>query len=152
MPPYIRKSTAATGSALLACLLFATCSKVGVNIGKSDVYLDCRGSVSVLLSDVRVENKEQSLAVHIAGNKISFSGNMYLASDSIPLCDRGNDKDEFYFETSACEWTPNTVEHIFGKLNKITGVLSVSYDSKEGGTKRSNVGDFVCHKVNPISN
>ena len=135
---------------LLCSLLTASCSKVGIGKSASDVYLDCRGSVSVRRGGVLTDYKDQQIAMHIAGDKISFSGNIYLATDSV--CDTGNAKDEIYFETSACELTPKTTEHVFGKLNKITGVLFVSYDSNYGGTKRSNFGDFVCRKVDPLAN
>jgi len=141
------------------CLLGAICTGSEQAVAFDETYLVCNGSITVHSYELTTVDK-QEIAVHISGDRISFSGNAYLGGTNIEICEPNADypsRDEPRFDSQSC--TSNTVDlsrpRQYGTFNTITGKLVLSNEEPQPQSRAYFVppltqGQFVCRKKEPL--
>ena len=135
--------------AALVTLLLVDCSKSASSIAADDVYLQCKGDISVFRDSGGLQTEgNQEIAAHIKRGKINFSGNSLLLGENIQICTPSADQPTF--DNESCQGQSRTdPKRKYGTYNKVTGVLDLTNQVSD-----SNVafieGRFKCARAEPL--
>lgn len=136
---------------LLLALGLAGCTETWSPTAERDIYLRCSGSITFIGSDSYTRDN-QTIAAHIKGSKISFSGNDFLGGRDIPFCRTspdGTPLDDAYhrFDSDPCGPTTTGNDRTYGTYYWVLGKLDLSHTSS--ATPHIVQGRFQCNEVAP---
>ncbi len=133
----------------LHIVLIVVCTAVYGNASAGDdVYLHCKGDISVFRASGLQTFGNETISVHIKDGHINFSGNPLLLGENIQICTPS--QDEPYFDSETCVGqSRKDRKRKYGTYNKITGVLNLTneiYDSSIAFIE----GRFKCETAVPL--
>jgi hypothetical protein len=135
---------------MLVTLLVCACSKSASPLAVADVYLQCKGDISILKTSGPQILDMQEIAVHLKDGKINFSGNGFLLGENIQICTPLTD--QLYFDSESCKGeSRKDKKRNYGTYNKITGVLDLTNQISENNVTLI-TGRFKCTKTKPLMN
>ena len=131
----------------IARCIVALCLLTGLDVKAQDVYLRCKGSLTLYTSDLPLVNDNQQIAVHIqTGTMVYVSGNPFIENTVAPICpDRSPTPDELRFDSRSCS---DRAPHggIYGSYNRILKKVDIS-DDRRYGQRWLASGVFTCLPV-----
>ena len=118
---------------VIARYVFALLLCTGLDATARDVYLRCRGSLTLHTAELPLVKENQEIAIHVqAKTMIYVSGSQFIVNASAPICpNRSPSPDELRFDSRSCtESAPGG--GIYGSYNRILEKLDISDDRRYG--------------------
>ena len=131
----------------IALIVIGTAAYANTFAG-DDVYLQCKGDISIFKTGGLQTVDNQKIAVHIKDGQITFSGNSLLLGENIQICTPS--KDEPYFDSETCVGkSRKDRKRKYGTYNKITGALNLTNEIYDSSTALID-GRFECTTTIPV--
>lgn len=138
---------------LLHCALAFMLAALNVGANAQDVYLQCKGKLTIHSGALPIVNEAENIALHIKDRAILYvSGNSFITTATAAVCkaaSRSEAPDELRFDSRSCTDRASGTG-VYGTYNRILRRLEISDDSRAGNIWLRD-GVFSCAQAHPTN-